>query len=205
LVSWGLPSATKERVRTMEKHQKIIACITGMPGAGKSTVADVAKDLGFEIFRMGDDVRIEAEKRNLPPTDENLGMLMLELRQKGGSAAIAKMCKKRIEQESKSKLVTVDGIRNMNEFLEFKNLGKAILIAVHASPEKRYKFLRQRQRSDSPSSLDSFEARDRRELSVGVGEPIAMADEVIINSSSLEELKSEAERIFLKLKEGDCG
>jgi dephospho-CoA kinase len=187
----------------IERQEKLVACITGMPGAGKSTVADAAQEVGFEIFRMGDDVRMEAEKRGVAPSDENLGAIMMELRQRGGLGAIAALSKKRIEKESTSRFVAIDGIRNMNEVLEFKKIGKAVLIAVHASPPNRYKYLQSRKRSDSPASYQSFEARDRREMSVGVAESIAMADEVIVNSSSVEDLRNSAKSLFQKLKESD--
>lgn len=183
------------------KQSRLVVCITGMPGAGKSTASEVSEGMGFEAFRMGDDVRMEAERQKLPPTDENLGILMLQLRQTGGPAAVAILCKQRIERESKSSFVLIDGVRNMNEFLEFKKLGKAVLLSIHASPERRYKFLQGRGRSDSPSSLQSFESRDRRELSVGIGETIALADEVIINKGSIEDLKKEVAALLTDLKQ----
>jgi dephospho-CoA kinase len=157
--------------------------------------------MGFEVFRMGDDVRMEAERREVPPTDENLGLIMLQLRQSGGPVAIANLCKLRIERDSKSSFVLIDGIRNMNEFLEFKKLGKAVLVSIHASPEKRFKFLQSRGRADSPSSFQSFESRDRRELTVGIGESIALADEVIINKGSLEDLKRDVANLLSSFKQ----
>ena len=181
------------------KQERLVLCITGMPGAGKSTAAEVSKEMGFEVFRMGDDVRMEAERRKVPPTDENLGAIMLQLRQSGGPVAIAKLCEKRIEKDAKSKLILIDGVRNVNEYLAFKALGKAVLIAVHSSPSRRFEFLRARARSDSPANFDSFEARDRRELTVGIGEVIALSDEIIVNEHSLENFKEDCANLFLKL------
>ncbi len=183
------------------KQSRLVVCITGMPGAGKSTASEVSASMGFEVFRMGDDVRMEAERRKLIPSDENLGLIMLQLRQAGGPVAIANLSRRRIEKDSKSSFVLVDGIRNMNEFLEFKKLGRAVLVSVHASPERRYKFLQGRGRSDSPSTFQSFESRDRRELSVGIGEPIALADEVIINNGSVEDLKKDVSALLRSLKQ----
>ena len=183
------------------KQTRLVVCITGMPGAGKSTASEVSAGMGFEVFRMGDDVRMEAERRKLVPTDENLGLVMLQLRQSGGPVAIAILCKQRIEREAKSNFVLIDGIRNMNEFLEFKKLGNAVLVSIHASPEKRFKLLQERGRADSPSSLQSFESRDRRELSVGIGESIALADDVVINSGYLEDLKKEVAKILSAYKQ----
>jgi dephospho-CoA kinase len=171
-----------------------------MPGAGKSSAAEALRELGFEIFRMGDDVRMEAERRHVPPTDENLGKIMMELRQKGGPVAIAVLCEQRIERDSKSPYVVIDGIRNMNEFHQFKKLGKAVLVAIHADHERRFQLLQARARSDSPDSYRSFEARDRRELSVGIGDAIAQADEVITNSGSLEDLKRSMVDLFNRIK-----
>lgn len=183
------------------KQTRLVICITGMPGAGKSTASEVSANMGFEVFRMGDDVRMEAERRNLSPTDENLGLVMLQLRQSGGPVAIAILCKQRIEKESKSSFVLIDGIRNMNEFLEFKKLGRAVLVSVHASPERRFKFLTARGRADSPNSQHSFESRDRRELSVGIGESIALADEVVINNGSVEDLKKDVAELLSSYKQ----
>ncbi len=203
LASQSQEPKEKDESKLSQKQLRVVACITGMPGAGKSTVSEVTEELGYEVFRMGDDVRMEALRRKIPPTDENLGHIMLELRQKGGFAAIAALCKERIQRESNSSFVVIDGVRSMNEFFEFKKLGNTILVTVHASPRSRYKFLQIRQRSDLPASWDSFEARDKRELSVGIGESIAMADEIIINSGSIEELKQEARRLFRRLKGTD--
>ena len=184
------------------KHDaRLVVCLTGMPGAGKSTAAQMSLTVGFEVFRMGDDVRFEAERRKLSQTDENLGALMLELRQAGGPAAIAHLCEQRIEKSGRSKYVLVDGIRNMNEFLEFKKLGRAVLVSIHGSPQTRFKFLQSRARGDSPRNFQAFEARDRRELSVGIGEAIALADQVIVNSGSIEDLENSAADLLKNEKE----
>ena len=165
-----------------------------------STAAQTSEPLGFKIFRMGDDVRMEAEKRSIEPTDENLGAVMLQLRQAQGIVAIAKLCKQRIEKDT-SRLVLIDGVRNVNEFFEFRKLGKAVLVTIHTTPEKRFQFLQARGRSDSPQSFQSFEARDRRELSVGIGEAIALADEVIVNNGSEQALEEAATELFKTLKQ----
>ena len=95
------------------------------------------------------------------------------------------LCKQRIEKDTKSKLVVIDGIRNVNEFFEFKKLGTAIWSRYHTTPARRFKFLQARARSDSPQTFQSFDARDRRELTVGIGEAIALSDEVIVNTGSV--------------------
>jgi len=43
---------------------KLIVCITGMPGSGKSTIVSALKAKGLEALNLGDGVRAEAKKRN---------------------------------------------------------------------------------------------------------------------------------------------
>ncbi len=125
---------------------------------------------------------------------------MLQVRQSGGIVAIAILCKQMIEKD-KSELILIDGVRNVNEFFEFRKLGKAALVSIHTTPERRFQFLQARRRSDSPQSFQNFEARDRRELTVGIGEAIALADEVIVNNGNLAELKQKATTVLKKLKQ----
>ena len=61
---------------------KLVVCLTGMPGAGISTIVSKLKEDGYETFSLGDGVRAEAKRQNLEPTGANLGKLMLELREK---------------------------------------------------------------------------------------------------------------------------
>ena len=52
---------------------KTIVCITGMPGAGKSTIVSKLEEIGFTKFTLGDGIRAEAKRRNIIPSAENLG------------------------------------------------------------------------------------------------------------------------------------
>lgn len=177
---------------------KLIVCLTGMPGAGKSTIAEGLKSKGYEIINMGNAVRNEAKKRNLEPTGTNLGNLMLELREKNGQGAVAELVKPVIEN-SKSNVIIIDGIRSYHEIEVLKKFGNVKLLAIHASTGTRFGFLKQRGRSDDPKTKENFEERDDRELKVGISNPIALSDDAISNNNlSKEEL---IELAFKKIKE----
>ena len=79
--------------------KRLIVCLTGMPGAGKSTVASFLKEKGFASITMGDAVREEAKVQRLEPTDSNLGRLMLKLREDLGQGAVAHLVLKKIERD----------------------------------------------------------------------------------------------------------
>ena len=92
----------------MAESKRLMICITGMPGAGKSTVATLLRNYGFSVITMGYAVREEAKLHNLEMTDANLGNLMLELRKDLGPAAIAYLILKKIHRDSNFKGVIVN-------------------------------------------------------------------------------------------------
>ncbi len=175
---------------------KLIVCLTGMPGAGKSTIAGGLASRGYHTINMGDSVRAEAARNGLEPTAENLGRLMLELRQNGGQGAVAKLISPEI-LESDSKIVLIDGIRSNAEIEVLRGLGDVKLLSIHASTETRFALLSKRGRSDDPQSKDKFEARDSREIKVGISASIALADESISNNGiTPEQLVDKADKII---------
>ncbi|MGI0089706.1 MAG: AAA family ATPase [Nitrosopumilaceae archaeon] len=161
---------------------KLIVYLTGMPGAGKSTIADGLKSKGFEKITMGDAVRAEAARRKIEPTGTNLGKLMLELREKNGPGAVAELIKDQIVN-SKSNVIIIDGLRSIAEVEILKKLGTVKILSIHASADTRFKFLSDRSRSDAPSDREDFVKRDSREIVVGMSESIALADETISNNN----------------------
>lgn len=173
--------------------EKFLVGVTGMSGSGKATVKQVAETMGYSTVVMGDEVREEAKKRSMEPTPENLGTLMLKLREQEGATSIAKRCIPKIEN-AKSGIVIIDGIRSLQEIEEFKKRFKKFnLIAVHASPRTRFQRLFNRVRSDAPRDWQTFIERDLRELEVGLGSVIAMADYMIINEGTKEQVRRKAQ------------
>ena len=169
-----------------------------MPGSGKSTVVSALKAKGIETLNLGDGVRAEAKRRNLEPTGDNLGKLMLELREKNGLGAIANLLTEPIKN-SQSKVIIVDGVRSTAEIEVLRNVGTVKLLSIEASADIRYKFLSTRGRSDDPQTREKFEERDKRELGIGIGESIAIADETISNTNiTLEQLIELAHKVIEK-------
>ncbi|HVO36941.1 MAG TPA: AAA family ATPase [Candidatus Acidoferrum sp.] len=180
--------------------EKLVIGVTGMPGSGKSIVLNVALQSSYESVIMGDEVREETRKRGLSPTPENIGKIMIELRQTEGEAVIAKRCLPKIEKTARQK-VAVDGIRSLSEVEEFrKSIKNFTLIAVHSSPETRFKRLFNRQRSDDPKGWMVFRERDLRELGVGLGNAIAMSEYIIVNEGELNRTKEDVKAVLKKVE-----
>ena len=171
----------------IEMLTKLIVCLTGMPGAGKSTIADgLTAQYGYEVINMGNAVRAEAKRRDIEPTRSNLGELMLELRSVNGPGAIVELIRDSIESSS-SDVIIIDGIRSNDEIKALRNIGTVKLLAVHASTDIRFNFLKQRGRSDDPKTKEHFNERDDRELGVGISTSIALSDDTISNTNLTKE------------------
>lgn len=185
-----------EQKSKLTNMKKLIVCLTGMPGAGKTTIADGLRSKGFEKITMGDAVRAEATRRKIEPSGENLGKLMLELRKKSGAGAIAELIKDQISN-SKSSIVLVDGVRSIAEVNVLKKFGDVRVLSIHASSDTRFKFLSNRGRTDAPKNKNDFVERDTREIGVGMSESIALADETISNNNlTIEQLIDSAYKII---------
>lgn len=187
--------------KNAKARKRFFVCLTGMPGAGKSSVADSLKERGFYVISMGDVVRDEARLQNMELTDTNLGDLMLKLRKEMGPGAISHLIIKKTscEDNNLSKIVIIDGIRSIHEVEILKDIGNVKLLAIHASADTRFKHIKQRARSDKPLNEEDFVVRDKRELTVGISEAIALSDESISNNNlTIEELKEKAYEIIQK-------
>jgi dephospho-CoA kinase len=171
-----------------------------MPGAGKSTVANLLKEKNFHVIIMGDIIREKALEEKMELNDENLGMLMKNLRYEYGNGIIAKLILPKIKKlDDFNKFVVIDGIRSYEEFKILKDLDFVKLLAIHASSDTRYNHIKLRDRSDSPSSYEKFLQRDKREIDIGICEAIALSDEVISNNAlTISEFRNNVEKIIAK-------
>jgi dephospho-CoA kinase len=179
---------------------KIVVGLAGMPGSGKSLVVTAARLEGYAVVVMGDVVREETEKRGLKLNPQNIGKVMLELRRNGGASVVADKCIPKIERKRSGKVI-VDGIRSLSEVDAFrKHFPRFSLIAVHASAEARFNRLYRRRRSDDPDGWEVFNERDMRELGVGLGNAIAMAEHVIVNEGNRDAAKARAKKVLWRIE-----
>ncbi|UXD21463.1 hypothetical protein IPA_04525 [Ignicoccus pacificus DSM 13166] len=180
---------------------KVIVVTTGLPGSGKGTFAEVAKELNIPVYVMGDIVREETLRRNLPITPENLRSVAIDLRKKEGSDAIAKRMAKKISA-SKECVILVDGIRSMAEIKVLEKIAKVIIVSIDAPFDIRLKRIVARGRPDD--AADYLKKRDETEIGFGVLEVMNSANYVILNVGSIDEFKSDAAKILNEIISKYC-
>ncbi len=179
--------------------------IVGLHGSGKTEVAKTLAKFGVPTVRMGDVVWEEVKLMGQKINESTVAAVANELRKREGLGAIAKRCVPLIESQGKGKrAVVVDGIRGMAEVDEFlRSFGDSFhLLAIWANERIRYSRVASRGRADDVMSLESFREKDRRELGWGMGEALALADFIIVNEGTLEELHERAIGLFEKVTGG---
>ena len=181
----------------MPAKKRVIA-ISGMPGAGKGVASEAARRLGLEVLVLGDVIREETERRGLEATPENVGNVMLQIRRDEGPAVVVKRLVPKIEASGSQTLI-VEGIRSEDEVRELGSRFDVVTVAIHASPKTRFQRLLARGRSDDPKSWDTFYDRDSRELNVGLCRVIALADILLLNEGTIDELQSSFDAALKKL------
>ena len=183
----------------MAKRKLIL--ITGMSGSGKTTLAGMFRARSYRVVTMGDVIRDLASESGVEPTPTNLGNLAREIREEGGTAAVAEKCVEKLGSMPDERMV-VDGIRSMDEVDVFAGSFDVDLVAVYASPRTRYLRLKERHRTDDPADWKAFRLRDERELGFSLGWAIALADYTITNEGGFDNLGREFERLLSALDRG---
>ena len=125
---------------------------------------------------------------------------MMELRKTGGNGVIAEKCVPKIEHADSAHVI-IDGLRSLREVDVFKaHFPKFTLIAVYASPQTRFKRLNYRRRSDDSNEWAVFRERDLRELSVGLGSAIALAEYLVVNEKLKKETSKQVQEILRRVE-----
>lgn len=170
--------------------------VVGLSGSGKSIVDEVAREMGFSIVIMGDVIREETAKRNLAPTPETVGKVMVEIRIEKGPAVVAKRCIPKIRKAS-TKQVLVEGLRSLAEVNEFRRSFDSFkVVAIYASPKIRFPRIFGRKRRDDSTDWQTFIERDLREINVGISSVIVLADYIIVNEGSLQCFKTKVQKLL---------
>lgn len=177
------------------KRRKLLLCIIGLPGAGKSVAAELFKAKGFSVIRLGQITDDIIKERGLNNNNETNKLIREEIRKKHGMDAYIKLNVLKIKKEfEKNPVVIIDGMRSYEEYLvaqkTFKNV---FLLGVVADKQIRYSRLKRRK---TRSNL-SGPKRDLQEVvNLNMGPTIALADALIINNGSKSDFEDKLEEVY---------
>lgn len=168
----------------MNDSFKLIA-IVGMPGAGKSLVADFFRKKGIPVLRFGDQTDIGLKELGLPLTEKNERMYRESIRKELGMAAMAVKIEPRIVSAARDhSVIVLDGLYSWEEYTYLsKQFSQLRLLCIYAPPEIRYERLARR--PVRPLTREEARGRDIAEIeNLNKGGPIAIADALINNETN---------------------
>jgi dephospho-CoA kinase len=183
---------------------KIIG-ITGTLGSGKTTVKDFfLSRFSYSFVSLSDIIKEELQKEGKELKRENFIEKGNELRKKYGNQILVEVATLTLPERIEKQFLIIDGIRNPEE-VEFlrKKFGKDfVLIAVDAPKELRFKRLLERGKEGDPKTFEEFLKIDEADLGKNqpeygqnVEECLKLADYLIINDGSINELNKKLEEI----------
>lgn len=167
----------------------LVIGLTGPNAAGKGAAAQALKSLGFVYHSLSDAVREVAVLRGRTTDRDDLILTGNELRREGGPGILAELTLPKLGRKD-----IVDSIRNPAEVGVLRRVPGFLLLGVTALPEVRFERARRRQgRGDAVDSLQAFQDKEAEENTADpaaqqLGATFALADRVIDNGGSIEEL-----------------
>jgi len=178
------------------KMKKRLIGLTGTNGAGKGEAAAFLEKKGYKYFSLSDLIREELRKKGKEPTRNNLIKMGNELREKFGPDILARLVMKKIKDKA-----VIDSIRSPKEVEYLKKQKGFIFLAIDAPVELRFERARKRGREESASTLGEFIKKETEEMTERkkgqqLQNCMKMADFLIINDGSLEELYKKLEELL---------
>lgn len=172
-----------------------------MPGSGKSEATKYLREKGFASVRFGEVAEEGLKEMGLPLTPDNEQMYREKIRNELGMAAFAILSEEKIESFLKDNpVVVIDGLYSWEEYRYLLEKFLALkIIYVFASPATRYSRLAKR--PVRPLTPEQARARDFAEIErLNKSGPIAMADFVIENNTSLDDLYTKIDELLKHLQ-----
>ena len=179
--------------------------LTGTIGSGKDIVREMLeKKFNTVSVRLSDLLEINSLKKlGIKITREMLQNLGDDLRKKYGTHVLAKLAIDFMKKASEIKII--DGIRNPGEvdFLRQQFGEDFKLIAIDAPQQIRFERVVKRNRDIDPKKWEEFvsidecdQGKDQPEYGQQVRKCIEMADVIIQNDGSLEDLQKKIEDVI---------
>lgn len=179
----------------------MIIGLTGLSGAGKSTVAEyLATHHGFSHFSVRGYLATKLKEKDLPVNRDTMRLIANQMREQHGPGYISRQLMGDILTTSPGDVV-VESLRSIGETRYLKSFG-AIIWAIEADEYTRYRRTKERGFNTDNVSFKEFLTHEFHEHSnsettkQNIASVIAMADSMLYNDNSKQELFMQIEGIL---------
>ncbi len=181
--------------------KKVIG-IVGPIASGKGTVIKILEEKGFKSYSLSDRIRDEIRSRGIEITRQSLTNTANELRETLGPDVLARRTSELIEKDN-PELIGIDAIRNPAEVEFLKQKFGAKIIGLIAPQEKRWEMFQARGTNTAGintweefKKLDDAELNNNNPKGQQVNASLALTDQIVENSGTIEELKEKIEGLI---------
>ncbi len=182
----------------------IIIGITGTLGAGKGTIVDyLVQEKGFTHYSVRGFLIEEIKKRNLVVNRDSMTSVANELRAANSPSYVVDQLY--IQAIEKGNNCIIESIRTEGEIISLRKKNNFYLLAVDADPDIRFERITIRKSSTDNVSKETFIQNEQREFESidpnkqNLKRCIELADYVLQNNGSLDELTDQIEKIMIHI------
>ena len=179
----------------------LVIGITGTLGAGKGTIVNfLVNNKGFAHYSVRQFLLEEIKKRGLPENRDSMVVVANDLRAKHSPSYITDALYDQAVKEGKD--AVIESIRTPGEVISLRKKANFFLFAVDADPKIRYERIKSRNSETDHIDFKTFIENENREMTSddpnkqNLKKCIEMADFVIDNSGTIEELNKKVEEIL---------
>lgn len=186
----------------------MILGITGTNGAGKGeVVAYLTSQKGFHHYSVRDLILEEVHRRGLEPNRITIGETATDMRKTHDTAFFVRTFLERAREEGRTDVI-IESIRTVRE-AQYLQEQSGFMIAVDAPVQLRYERISGRGSVTDNVSFEEFRAQEDREYQaqdpndpsqMNVLGVMKIADAIIVNDSTLEELHGKVDEALSNLK-----
>ncbi len=177
--------------------RKVLVGLAGYLSSGKDVVsARLVDTYGFNHVSTSDIIRFYMAEHGMgTPDRDSMRTIGTTLREERGADYLV-----RLALENDADYLVVSGLRAVAEVQAIKNAGGVILACI-APIEMRYERMSRRGRTGDGVSFEEFRAQEEKEMKSenpegqNIAAVVAMADIVINNDKTLENLHAEVDRV----------
>lgn len=181
--------------------KKIIIGFTWEMACGKDTATDyIFKKFGWKKFKFSQVLRDVLARIFVDPTRENLQALSTVLRENFGQDLLARIMKEDVEK-SNEKVLLIDWVRRQDDITYLTQLPEFKLIYIETNLENRFSRIsvRWENADDIGKTLEQFKKEQEFEAEAQIRWLKNIADYVIDNNWSFEDLYSQIDKILNEL------
>src|SRR3989344_287548 len=189
-----------DKVHAWTRQYKTIIGVVGLNGSGKTEIVEWISKKDIPVIRFGQIINDYIDEHKLENTEEIHKKIRVEFRKKYGMAAMAVINRKKITVVlKKNNILIIDSFHSYEEIVYLnKQLPKVniVIIGVWDKSSDRFNRIKKRHyRGDLAGKERDF----NEVLDTNMGPTFTLADYMIINDSTKEELYHKLENVYREI------